>query len=1165
MKKFFTSWWTISIVTILLLILLCSVGLPLFVEWMQPLWVRLTFAGGFFALWLLWFFIRRWRAKRAEAALAKELAGPDASEEEGDAVQLRMTEALAELRKASGKKRNYLYSLPWYVIIGPPGAGKTTALINSGLRFPFSDQAMKGTGGTRNLDFMFSEEAVLVDTAGRYTTQDSDREVDNAGWTRLLQMLKKHRQFEPINGVFVAIPADDLQRGDVRVIDEHAAIIRRRLREIRENLQTELPVYLLITKSDLLAGLTEFFGDLDVEGRRAVVGHTFDWKHKRFSSEDVTSAFDQFANDLAARTPKRLEDEKDIRRRGLILGFPGQLQALRPALHRLVEGTFVNEDRPSGQLRGFYLTSGTQDGSAIDRILQGVSQAYNRDDPAAREGGKAYFLNRLLTEVAFGEAGLPVADPIVLRKRQIRLTAMVGGIAALGLAAIALWTVSFFGNRDFQDQTELAAAEIEQERDTQRADLVRVGGSDTPLQQLVPLLDRLRNLPEGYAARQEGGPSFWMRWGLFQWGLSRRNEEVYQAALRRILLPRVILRLEEKMRQEVNNPVALYEPLKVYLMLGGGAPEGKIDAEAVTEYIGRDWAYEVYPGAEMDGIRGRLNNHLKALIEDPGISQSWAGQKAPLDADLVAASRASVGTMSLAQRAYVIMRAKAADPTKDWMMGDILQPGDAAAFANPDEVMAMNVPFFFTIDGFNTFRLQKELIGGDLRDELWVLGEDSETASIQRELNNLDGGIAGAYANEYIEQWQNVIDSLKAADYFNDPRAFSAFTKGVSPLKLVLEEVRKNTTFDNSLEEEGGRMIQDELNRNRFARAATRLGGAGSEQPRGLTADAQITQHFEGVNEWVGDGDEPGEIDAFIDVVRQTFTQVRASRAPGQAAGGAGQQLAQAIAPLETAALEVPDLVQEFAQDVAGGGATAQVSVLQGETTLVYGDQVLASCEAAVDGKYPFDGGSSADASPGDVRTAFGGGGQMTQFVNTRLEPYLDRSGDYWRWNSSDPVTAEFNPAAPGNFQKAAELTGALNEGVPLAIELADLGSNVSKVELITGGIPLEFDMDGNASNQIVWQLGGGMVQSSEIKIYENQGIEGLDPMEEVIFRDTKQGPWSLFRVLDRARISNLSETEIEAVFNPGPGRARFVISFPQDQNPFSGGGLWSVQCPQTL
>ncbi|MEM9501928.1 MAG: type VI secretion IcmF C-terminal domain-containing protein, partial [Pseudomonadota bacterium] len=76
---------------------------------------------------------------------------------------------------------------------------------------------------------------------------------------------------------------------------------------------------------------------------------------------------------------------------------------------------------------------------------------------------------------------------------------------------------------------------------------------------------------------------------------------------------------------------------------------------------------------------------------------------------------------------------------------------------------------------------------------------------------------------------------------------------------------------------------------------------------------------------------------------------------------------------------------------------------------------------------------------------------------------------------------------------------------------------------------------------------------------------EGLDPMEEVIWRDSKQGPWSLFRVLDRSRTTNISETKIEATFNPGPGLARFAITFPEDQNPFSGGGLWSVQCPQTL
>ena len=130
---------------------------------------------------------------------------PDKADEEAKALHARLKTALTKLRSQSNAKGNYLYSCPWYVIIGPPGAGKTTALLNSGLRFPFSDQSFEGSGGTRNLDFLFAEEAVLVDTAGRYTTQDSDSNVDRRGWETLLKLLKKFRPLEPINAINIRV------------------------------------------------------------------------------------------------------------------------------------------------------------------------------------------------------------------------------------------------------------------------------------------------------------------------------------------------------------------------------------------------------------------------------------------------------------------------------------------------------------------------------------------------------------------------------------------------------------------------------------------------------------------------------------------------------------------------------------------------------------------------------------------------------------------------------------------------------------------------------------------------------------------------------------------------------------------------------------------------
>ena len=94
----------------------------------------------------------------------------------------------SSLNKQKGKAA--LYALPWYMFIGPPASGKTTAILNAGLDFPQGMQKeIKGVGGTRNCEWFFSSSAILLDTAGRYVTEDENKEE----WYAFLEILKKYR------------------------------------------------------------------------------------------------------------------------------------------------------------------------------------------------------------------------------------------------------------------------------------------------------------------------------------------------------------------------------------------------------------------------------------------------------------------------------------------------------------------------------------------------------------------------------------------------------------------------------------------------------------------------------------------------------------------------------------------------------------------------------------------------------------------------------------------------------------------------------------------------------------------------------------------------------------------------------------------------------------
>ncbi|TIN50866.1 MAG: type VI secretion system membrane subunit TssM, partial [Mesorhizobium sp.] len=384
--------------------------------------VRIAIIAGLIILWLIWLIIAQRRAIRANRMFVAEIAAPvtekqlTPGEESVAAVGAKFGEVMAELKRRKLGGRKFLREMPWYVIVGPPATGKTTALRQSGLNFPIDlTDDLQGVGGTRNCDWFFSENAVLIDTAGRYVQQESQPDVDATEWLGFLDLLKKHRGRRALNGVIVALSIDALSEGD-EAIKAHGRKIRRRLAELNDRLEIRLPVYLMLTKADLIKGFEAFFGGLSTAAREQVWGTTFPLD-ARIDAKTVERELAALATELERRLVPRLEDEDKLGSRAEIFRFPAQLASLSEPIQVLIEAMF-GESRyeEAAWLRGLYLTSATQEGAPIDRLTAALSSSFGlpprRAMLAPRVEKRSFFLRNLLTEVIFKEAGLGTFDPL---------------------------------------------------------------------------------------------------------------------------------------------------------------------------------------------------------------------------------------------------------------------------------------------------------------------------------------------------------------------------------------------------------------------------------------------------------------------------------------------------------------------------------------------------------------------------------------------------------------------------------------------------------------------------------------------------------------------------------------------------------------------------------
>lgn len=955
-------------------------------------------------------------ARRRNERLLKSLEPGDAGPELGR----RFGQALAMLRQGFEAKggrhgwqgRRQVQQLPWYLIIGAPGGGKTTALLHSGLRFPLAERLgrdpLAGTGGTRQCDWWFSQDAVFIDTAGRYTTQDSDAVADAREWRQFLALLRRHRPVQPINGVLVTVSVPDLLQGGAELAGQAAAVAAR-LDELRRELDLAFPVYLLVTKADLLAGFIESFGDLDTAQREQLWGLVFDPDAADLPA-DLGPRLAGLAQRLARHGTELLQQEHTPQRRLAIYTFAAQFEALLAPLEGFVRQAFAGiAVEPAQRLRSIAMTSGTQEGNPIDRVIGELARSHGLAlKPLVRPdaGGKSFFLSALLERLVIAEA--PLAGRRLQRLRWRRRVALVGaGVAGTALlAASALWWQSYRRNLDYVDAVRMRVEQLTQ----------RIGSLESAsLEQAWPLYALLERLAANDGI-DPNEPPVGFGFGLFQGPrLARSAEQAYREMLDRSLAPLLVQRLHSDLRG-AEDSATRYEALRASLMLA--SPERLVRGEL------RPWAEQLVQAGGA-GERAEWARHVDALLERSGLPEAMRFDEAE-----VRAARGALAALPLAQRVHerLLRRVADAEPPQDLparlgaagpLLFEASGAGPMPAHSSAGDWRRKLLPAI-------------EPMLDELADEAdWVLGD---TGGDVRRLRNDRGWrdeiatqVGKRQAQRVIGAWSRQLEALALApgtDADGASRLATELTASDSPLRRLFTRLAD----EFSATAQGGSAAEaafDTALRARFGELGDYAAGAGPQALDRLHALALATARR--------DETANAELDATL--------RVETARAP---------------AALRKVYVGLGTLIR------SRGGAKPSFDAALAE--------LAQTCSALTRDRFPFAAAASRDMAPSDFARLFGPGGLFDEFRRNQLAERVDTSGRPWKARG-----ASVDAGMPDAFERAAAI-GALffSAGAPmpelrLRLTPRRMDAALLQFSIDVDGQLLRFENGPPRAKELVW------------------------------------------------------------------------------------------------
>ncbi len=1142
--------------------------------------VPVEIRAGAIALILVLFFggtlLRLILARRANARMIRSLldsgataTAADAGEAEELAVlRERFEQALATLKDtlfAGRKGDNYVFELPWYVILGAPRTGKTTILRQSGLDFPLrrrvGEEPVSGLGVTQHCDWWFTDRAVLIDTPGRYAMQDDQAATDKAGWRDFLSLLKTHRSRRPLDGVLLAVSLPDILLQSETERARHIAALRHRLQELTRTCGAELPVYVVITKCDLLPGFSDFFSGLDKAGREQVLGMTF--PPDADVSERLSAAFAQRFTELCAGLDpfmrERAHAERTLSRRSDVYLFPKEFAAIGAETAAFLSRLFTRTrfEAPS-RLRGVYFTSGTQEGNPIDRLGTSFGRDFGltpAERPVQLGQGKPYFVHKLLTEVVFLEQGLVGADPRVERSLVFAQNTGYAVAATLVLGFIGFWwTASSRGDT----RIEHTARAIK----TLEARLIDIPARPNPAT-LLPILQAVDGVR---SASGEDGVLAWLDGFALSAvpALAPAAEDLY----RRILLDRLFPALGQQVGDHLAGLLrggadvpTIRQMLRSYLMIGDAS---RFDAAAVRE-TAREEARLAFP-SDQDRAAA-LNRHFDALI-------AVLPKSFPLDQGIVDAARLRLTRTPRSEQAYArLLREAGQNPRlRPLDLTTAIGFGALRFVPGPKDEAVSIIPAAFTRDAFYDFILPR--LPTLVREELgvdWVTAGEGGGSLVQLGTRE----VMDRYVADYIRAWQAALNAVRlvpSSDPHQAMAALQALAGPSSPLDTLLGVLRTQTDLPvpGSQPETASRSLAASV----VTSTTSSLAGAAAKATfgEGTWPGTTIGNAFRPLTEMVTP--PPGGGQPIMARIRELFsaaygamstvsTASNAKQAAFQAVARRGGAAADAIIQLRADSALRPEPVRGIMRAVASTGSTAMVDDALTHINEAWQRDVMPQCLAAIGDRYPLSPNARDDVTLKDFSDMFRPGGVLDDFFQKNIAPFVVEQRNGYVPATIDGEPLPLKPQSLAQFYRAKAIRTAFFGGngsapsLKFSIRPSFLDARLLRATLSIDGRDIVYRHEAPRAYDIEWPT---KTDASTVAVT----LTDLNGKETVVERS---GAWAILRLVDAASLAVRGGTDQFSMTVKGPEGASVVYQLKASSvsNPLNLGILRGFRCPDTL